>query len=415
MNSARSTGRVLGMNLKLALQNIVRQPARSIIPLCAVIFGVVALVLAMGFIEWIYYATREGAIHSELGHLQVVRPHYYESGLADPSKYLLPDSLEQRAAIARIPGVKTVAPRLQLSGLISAGETTATFIGEGVDPDREKDLISVRLTGGNNLSTEAPFDIIAGEGLARHLGVKPGQTIVLMANTQRGGINAIEGKVRGLFSTPSKAYDDTAIRMLLPAAQQLLRVSGSHKWVILLRETTQTDNVRALLRAQLPEQAFELVPWYTLSDFYNKMRALFEQQVNVLKIIIGFIIVLSISNSFMMNVLERTAEIGTSMALGATRRTILGRFLTEGMLLGVLGGLIGVSLGALLGNIISYYGIPMPPPPGMEKGYSGEILVTAEILGGAFVLAFSTALLACIYPAWKASSLKIVDALRYSK
>jgi ABC-type transport system, involved in lipoprotein release, permease component len=95
------------------------------------------------------------------------------------------------------------------------------------------------------------------------------------------------------------------------------------------------------LRDRFRDQALEFVPWYRLADFYNKTAELFSRQVAVLRIIIAVIIVLSISNSMMMSVLERTAEIGTALALGTRRGGILRQFLTEGASLGVFGGLLG--------------------------------------------------------------------------
>jgi putative ABC transport system permease protein len=82
----------------------------------------------------------------------------------------------------------------------------------------------------------------------------------------------------------------------------------------------------------------EFVPWYERADFYNKTVALFSQQMNVLRAIIGVIIVLSISNMLVMNVLERTGEIGTLLAVGFKRKKIMQQFAMEGLLLGLIGG-----------------------------------------------------------------------------
>ncbi|HMX23895.1 MAG TPA: hypothetical protein PKA11_13120 [Accumulibacter sp.] len=57
----------------------------------------------------------------------------------------------------------------------------------------------------------------------------------------------------------------------------------------------------------------------------------------------------------------------------------------------------------------------MPPPPGMARGYTAEILVNARLLFDAFMLAAGTTLLASLYPAWKASRMVIVDALRFNR
>ena len=90
-------------------------------------------------------------------------------------------------------------------------------------------------------------------------------------------------------------------------------------------------------------------------------------------------------------------------------------FLGEGLLLGVLGGTAGLVIGLALARLISAVGIPMPPPPGRSAGYSAEILVTWQMAAGAAALALGTTALAAIYPAWKASRLAIVDALRHNR
>ena len=113
-----------------------------------------------------------------------------------------------------------------------------------------------------------------------------------------------------------------------------------------------------------------------------------------------------------MSVMERTTEIGTSLAIGLRRRTITGHFLIEGLLIGLMGGGAGVLIGDTLAVVISHIGIPMPPYPGMAHGYLGEIMVSIDLALDAMVLAMITALLASVFPAWKAGRLNIVDALR---
>lgn len=76
---------------------------------------------------------------------------------------------------------------------------------------------------------------------------------------------------------------------------------------------------------------------------------------------------------------------------------------------------MGAILGVVGGFAISWVGIPMPPPPGMSESYRGEILVTVSLLVQALGLALVTTLAASAYPAWKASRLEIVDALRHNR
>lgn len=80
----------------------------------------------------------------------------------------------------------------------------------------------------------------------------------------------------------------------------------------------------------------------------------------------------------------------------------------------MLGASLGVVIGFGLAELISAIGIPMPPPPGMEEGYIGEIRITPEVLINAFLIALTTTTLAGLYPAWKASRMEIVNALRHN-
>lgn len=408
--------RTLAQDVWLAFRNVTRQRRRSAMGVVAVAFGIIALILAAGFIEWVYWAMREGVIGSRLGHIQIVRAGYLESGTADPFRFLLPESAAERDAVGQVQGVLAVAPRLTFSGLVSLGESTLSFLAEGIDPEKEKPFSAqVVMTQGEGLSPDDKLGIIVGQGLAANLGVKVGDQVILLANTGSGGINAVEVRVRGLFSTVSKAFDDVALRVPLPVAQEILRVKGAHAWVLVLDETSKTTRVADELRARLAGKGLQIVPWYQLADFYNKTVTLFSKQVAVMKLIIAVIIILSISNTLTMSVLERTGEIGTSMALGIKRAQILTQFVGEGVIIGIIGGVIGIVLGLLLAFAISAVGIPMPPPPGMARAFVGEVRVTPSLLIEAFTLALVTTLVASLYPAWKASRMEIVNALRHNR
>jgi len=309
-----------------------------------------------------------------------------------------------------------VAPRISLSGLVSHGDSTIAFIGEAFDPLRETDLSkSLVVVEGELLRAGDPEGVMFGHGLAKNLGVTVGDRVVLVVTQASGGINAVELLVRGTFSTVTKAYDDAALRLPIETARKLLRVEGAHTWVVLLDDTDRTAEFAASLKSQLSAREFQVVPWYDLADFYNKTVALFSKQVDVVKFIIAAIIVLGISNSMMMSVMERTGEIGTAMALGANRRGVLGSFMSEGALLGLFGGLIGLAIAVPLALLISRIGIPMPAPPGMAHGFVGQIKITPRLAVEGLGLAFITTVLASIYPAWIASRLSIVDALRHNR
>src|SRR5258706_5015896 len=120
----------------LAWRNLRRNPARTEIALAAIAFGVAAFAVAGGFIEWILVNFREDTIHSFLGHVQISRPANGESAKS-PFAMLLPDQPGLEAEIRLIPHVVEIAPRLDFQGLVGNGQPPLSFLGPGVDPERE--------------------------------------------------------------------------------------------------------------------------------------------------------------------------------------------------------------------------------------------------------------------------------------
>jgi putative ABC transport system permease protein len=400
-------------DLRIVIRSLRRNRNRTLVAVLTVAGGIIGFLLAGGFIEWIFQSMRESTIHSQLGHIQIVRPGYLEKGIADPYQYLLPERAKEFAELEKTSGASSVTERLAFSGLASFKDQTVSFIGEGIDPKREA-VISDHVVIGEGKQLGGPGERAAllGEGLAKNLGVGVGDSIVLLATAANGTPNAVEITVSGIFHTPSKEFDDFALRMPIDIARKLMRVQGATSWVMLLDKTERTPQMVEALRGRLPSAEYQVIPWSDLADFYNKTVVLFSKQINMMKLVIGIIIVLTILNTQTMSVLERTTEIGTIMAVGLRRAAVLRIFIIEGVLLGAIGGILGVSLGYGLSLLISEIGIPMPPPPGMARGFTGEIRVTLQLALDGLYLALLTTLFASILPAIKASRMNIVDALR---
>ena len=401
---------------KLALRNLFRHRVRSAVTLAAIAFSTVVLVLAAGFIEWIFSDLRKVTIETGLGHIQVMRHGYLERGISDPFDYLIPVKAKELADITATPHVISAGSRLNFSGLISFEDATLSFVGVGVEPDKERAVSrNLNFSSGGDLGTTDTATVVVGEGLAANLGLKLDDRVTLLVNTSSGSVSAVDARVQGIYSTQVKAVDEVAIRIPLPLARKLLRVEGSHLWVLGLDDVGQVDATAAALKAKLDPQRFDVVRWIDLSDFFTKTVTFLSGQLGVMRFLIGVIIVLGVSNMLIMNVLERTGEIGTLMALGVRRRKIIQLFLLESLYLGLIGCVIGLLVALLLAQIISSIGVPMPPPPGRTAGYLGAIRVTGPILLSAFAVTLGTTLLAALYPARKAARLVIVDALRYNR
>ena len=156
-------------DFRLASRNLARNTQRTLVATLTVAFGVVAFLMAGGFIAWIFEQMRESAIHSQYGHMQVVRPEFFEKGIADPYAFLLPEKSGEQSLVERMPGFRSLAPRLAFSGLLSHGETTIAFIGDGVDPVNEKPVSTqVHIVSGRDLARAdeaAGVDVDGGQGL----------------------------------------------------------------------------------------------------------------------------------------------------------------------------------------------------------------------------------------------------------
>lgn len=401
--------------INIILRNLLRHRRRSLIAMISVGFGIAALVVASGFIEWMFVDFREATIESQYAHVQVTRPDYHENGRADPFKYLLPEDTAA-APLGKVAHVRSWGPRLGFIGLISRGDSTVSFVGEGYNPatDLTGDR-SLRMVAGKKLTVDDRNKVMLGKGLAVQLGAKPGDPVVVLVDNPGSGLNAVDATVAGIFESVSKAYDDSAILVHIAAARNLLKVSGAHSWLVYLDQTDNTAAAAGELRAALDPKQFELRTWDQLAEFYARAVDLFRQQLGIVRFIVIAIILLGISNTMMMSVMERTGEIGTSMALGIKRRALLGQFLVEGGLIGLLGGLGGLALAFLIGLGIDVMHVEMPPPPGLTRGYIAHVLMTPGIVVEAMLIAIVTTTLASLYPAWKASRMVIVDAIRQNK
>ncbi len=401
-------------SLQWAVRNLRRQARRSLTSLLAIGFGVAALLVATGFNEAMFEEFREATIRSTYGHVQISRPGFQARGRSDPWAYLLPAELE--LPDAALPAGASVAPRLLLNGLVSYGEVTLPFISEGIDAGVDMlDDRSLRLREGRRLGTGDEHSVLLGAGLADQLEVGIGESVVLLANTPDGQLGAAEAEVVGIFSSFSQEFDDAALLMPIDLARELARVNGAHSWLVFLEDTKDTDRVLGPLRAELSADAFDVQPWYALAEFYNRAAALFTQQLDLVKGIVVFIILLGIGNTMMMSVLERTGEIGTVMALGTRRSAVLRGFLLEGALLGFVGALLGVAVALVLGQVLALLAIEMPPPPTFARSYNAGLLLTPRMIGEAVAVACVTTTLAATYPAWRASRMVIVDALRHAR
>jgi len=399
--------------LKLAARNLFRHRARTALTLSVIVSGVVAIILSGGFIEDTFAQLREATIHSQLGHIQIYKAGYGEHGAAHPYQYLIESPTEVMNLVERAPGVDAAMARLGFTAVINNGRTDLPVLAEGMEADKEAKLGSlITITAGRQLTSRDRFTILLGEGVAHAMKLKPGDRATLLVNTAEGALNTLDFEVIGVFRTFSRDYDARAVRVTLQSAQELLATRSVNAVVVSLTRTSLTDQVANYLKQKLDPGRFEVRTWRELADFYDKTEALYRRQFAVLQAIILVAVLLSVANSVNMSVYERTGEFGTLMALGNRSTAIFRLVLVETTMLGLVGGAIGATMGILLAAVISAIGIPMPPPPNSELGYTAVIRVSGhDVIGGMLIGVAATAL-AALLPARRVATLPVAEALR---
>jgi putative ABC transport system permease protein len=399
--------------IQIALRNILRQKARTAMTLAAIVCGVAGLILGGGWVKDIFAQLGEVLIHSQSGHLQVYKQGFYEAGSRSPEKYLITNPDEVKKQITGVTGVDTAMERLNFSGLLNNGRSDVPIIGVGVEPGKEAELGSfVVITKGRRLTDKDAFGIEIGHGVAQALKLSPGDRVTLLANALEGALNNLDLEIIGVFQSFSNDYDARAVKIPLPAARELLGTKGANALVVLLRKTEDTDRAGAELKQLLTPLSMEVKTWVELNDFYEKTVELYKRQFGVLQLIILIMVLLSVANSVNMSVFERVGEFGTMMALGNRSGQVFGLILTECTLLGLIGSALGIVLGVALGLAISAVGIPMPPPPNANLGYTARIQISLATVLTSFAVGFIATVVAAVLPAKRVTRTPVVDALR---
>ena len=130
--------------------------------------------------------------------------------------------------------------------------------------------------------------------------------------------------------------------------------------------------------------------------------------------LIGGIVLFTVSNTMNTTVVERIVEIGTLRAIGLRRAGILRLFVTEGALLGLCGAVLGVVLALVLAVVINQIGAPWLPPGNVELvPFTVNVWGEAKMIFGTTIGLICVAILSAWWPAYRAARLDVVEALRH--
>jgi putative ABC transport system permease protein len=408
------------MNLiVLALRNVLRNRRRSLITVAAVATGLAAVGLFGGYIANVYSSLELQAVAGErLGHLTIYKKDMLTLGKLKPKQYMFNASEGKRVeqALADLPFVKLVSPRLSISGIVSNGKASTIFIGEGVVAAHADTLRGSLPEGaGGQLDVNRNNGLAVSSDLVELLGFKKGDSMTLMTTTIDGQANAMDADIVDVFNTGNTNTNDKYMLMPLVFAQDLLDTGSAERYVVLLDDIAKTESARVLLGQQLTRAGFdvEIKTWKELSSFYTSVQTLFNMIFSFIACIVFIVAAMSIANTMTMTVVERTREIGTLRAMGMQGRSIVGMFAMEGAWLAAIGVLLGLALTLLAALGVNNSNIHYIPP---NSSYSVALLVDIAWSRIAIVSAVVVllALASAALPAWRGARRDIVDALSFT-
>ena len=398
--------------IKMAYRDLGRNRRRTFFSALALGLGLALLLLMAGVIQWEIRSSTDKTVVLQSGHLQVRTKTYNEDKTSLAWSDLIENPDAVAAQIASLAPVKVATPRLYASGIVVSGDASLGVRIIGIDPASPANApFRDGMVSGQFISASDTGGVLIGKTLADKMGLKDGESTTLLINTSNGSVDQQAFTIRGIYSTNTPGYDESAVFLPMAKAQAFAQ-AGSHASAIfvLLKDREQTNAVVAALQtSQYQVLTFEQMnPLIVLLDTYANSFMI------VLYLIVLAVTATVIVNTLVMSVFERTREIGILAAVGMKSRSIMAMFFAESCFLAFGGIILGLMIGVPLVTWVGRVGIPVGNL-GVTDLMIGDRIYTILTLDDSItlsLLALFVSLLAALYPALLASRMEPVEALR---
>ncbi len=411
MSRARTLPR-LGLVLRLARRNVLRNRRRTAVILAAVSVGLWAMLFYAAFSRGWQNDVVDHAIGTLTGHLQLHAPGYLDDPSVDHS--MAPPA----GAALRIldgPRVAAWAGRVRVPAVVQSERDTAGVTLVGIDPAAERGLsfIDGAVAEGRALASADERGIVLGRALAERLDTGLGKRVVLMSQAADHSVADRGFTIIGLFHADREATEMSFAFVGRRRAAEMLGL-GDRLSEIAVRLGDRSRLASTVAELRRADPALDVEPWTALEPLSQAILSLAESWIWLFYLVMYVAMAFGLVNTLLMAVLERTRELGLLQALGMRPRLILGQVVAEAALLLAAGIALGCALTAvtlaLLSNGIDVSGLAQGAELwGMSKVIRPALTRVDVVSAVALVTVLGIA--ASLYPAFRAARRVPVDAI----
>lgn len=404
------------MIVGLAMRNARRDLRRSLLTGGMVACCVALMLVGITWLDGAMGMIVDGLLERH-GHVRVIHRDYLRKERMATLRATVDGAGALAARLRALPGVASCGERIRFGAMLDHGGTVQEAgLVLAVDPVAEASLpaLSGDLVQGRALRPDGA-EIVLGVFLARRLGVVLGDTVTLVGNDVHGSLRGLNLKVVGLFDGGTRLQNRGSV-LPIAAARSFLDMQGQATELVLFGERGRLDGLKEPVLAASGDRADLVVQDWREASGLGPVMFMVGKFMAIFALILGGIAGLGVLNTMLMAALERTPEIGLLSAMGMRPRRILALFLVEALALGILGGTLGAIFGTAGSYVLATRGIEIDRrelegfPMAVPDRIRGKLSVGG--IAQAWMLGVVVAVCASLWPAWVASRMDPVRALR---
>ena len=401
------------MLFKLAWKNVWRNRLRSGIMVAAMVFGLLGVILMVGFVKALTDNMLENAIKYQTAHLQIHNPDFLVNEELDA---WLPRADALADAIKDIPGVDGVTVRHVVDGMLASAASTRGVRINGIIVADEVAVTSLEesLVEGRLLPDEGRNPIMVSQRSAKKLNLRIGSKVVLTFSDLDGEVSGAAFRVCGFFNTPSSGFDESNVYVRRADLTEYTGLNQSHEIAVRLADGDNVDAVKSDVEEVVGGQGV-VQDWGEVQPVLAALKGTMNLSNNI---VIGVFVValgFGIINIMLMSVFERTREFAMLMAVGMTGGKVLRLVVMESLMLGGVGSVLGLAASSLMIAVTGKVGLPFGRMAEGLGAFGVDTVLYPEVSMatylGTLAMLLVTSVLAALYPARQILKKRLSEAL----